>query len=67
MLIAQVERFLRTTQMPGTRFGRLAAQDPRLVTDLRNGREPRAALTQRIEGFMSGYLAATAKDTNHAR
>ena len=31
MLIREIERFLKSTGMPPTKFGRLAAQDPRLV------------------------------------
>ncbi|WP_373488210.1 hypothetical protein [Blastomonas sp.] len=54
-ILRQIERFLRETNMPRTRFGRLAAGDPRLVDDLRNGREPRAALRTRIEHFMNKY------------
>lgn len=61
MLLPRIERFLRTTQMSSTRFGRLAAHDPRLVLDMRNGREPRSAMVERVEGFMSGYLAASAR------
>ncbi|WP_343222204.1 hypothetical protein [Novosphingobium profundi] len=53
--------------MSRTKFGRLSVGDPRLVSDLRNGREPRAAMTKRIEGFMTGYLAATAENTIHVR
>ena len=41
MLIRKIEVFLRRTGMPPTRFGRLAARDPRFVFDLRDGREPR--------------------------
>ncbi|WP_438729870.1 hypothetical protein ACR9YC_03425 [Parasphingorhabdus sp. DH2-15] len=41
--------------MPRTKFGRLAAHDPRLVDDMRNGREPRAAMRKKIEHFMNIY------------
>ena len=41
MLIRSIEKFLRQTGMPATKFGRLAAHDPRFVLDLRMGREPR--------------------------
>ncbi|WP_406568363.1 hypothetical protein [Alterisphingorhabdus coralli] len=41
--------------MPRTKFGRLAARDPRLVDDMRNGREPRKAMRERIEHFMNRY------------
>ena len=56
MLIRHIERFLRETGMPWTRFGRLAAHDPRVVGDLRNGRTPRAETAARIEDFMNRYL-----------
>jgi hypothetical protein len=49
----KVQRYLRRTGMPPTRFGRLVARDPKLVNDLRNGREPRARLVRRIEAFIA--------------
>lgn len=55
MLIRKIEKFIENTGMPVTKFGRLAAQDPRLVGDLRNGREPRTAMVQRIEHFMNNF------------
>lgn len=55
MLIRKVEKFLRAHDMPPTRFGRLAANDPRLVWDLRNGREPHSRLERRLEHFMNTY------------
>ncbi len=55
MLIRRIERFLREFDMPATRFGRLAAHDPRFVLDLRNGREPRSGTVSRIEHFMSEW------------
>ena len=36
-----IERFLRDQGLPPTKFGRLAARDPRLVLDIRMGREIR--------------------------
>lgn len=56
MLLRQIEIFLRITHMPNTKFGRLAAHDPRFVGDLRNGRVPRAGTTARVENFMTAYL-----------
>jgi hypothetical protein len=56
MLIRHIERFLRETGMPWTKFGRLAAHDPRFVGDLRNGRMPRPATQARVEQFMNAYL-----------
>lgn len=61
MLIARIERFLRETGMPWTKFGRLAAHDPRFVQDLRNGRTPRDATAKRTEHFMNTY-----RETTHA-
>ncbi|WP_088307542.1 hypothetical protein [Novosphingobium sp. B 225] len=55
MLIRRIERFLRETGMPWTKFGRLAAQDPRFVEDLRNGRVPRPRTERRVEHFMNIY------------
>ncbi|MEI9849674.1 MAG: hypothetical protein WDN24_01130 [Sphingomonas sp.] len=56
-VLGKVEKFLRRTGMPATRFGRLAARDPRLVGDLRNGREPRAHMVARIEAFLADQEA----------
>ena len=58
MLIRKIEKFLRRTNMPATKFGRLAAQDPRFVLDLRNGRMPRPHTEKRIEHFMNNYAEA---------
>ena len=55
MLLRKIEVFLRRTGMPATKFGRLAARDPRFVLDLRNGREPRDRTEQRMEHFMNNY------------
>lgn len=55
MLIRRIEAFLRTSGLPATKFGRLAAADPRLVFDLRNGREPRKRMVLRVEHFMNTF------------
>ena len=55
MLIRRIERFLRQTGMPCTKFGRLTVHDPRFVEDLRNGRVPRPATAKRVEHFMNNY------------
>lgn len=55
MLIRKIDAFLRQTQMPQTRFGRLATNDPQFVFDLRRGRTPRASTEQRVEHFMNNY------------
>jgi hypothetical protein len=53
MVLPKIQKFLRRTGMPATKFGRLAVNDPRLVRDLRNGREPRARTVARIEAFLA--------------
>ena len=55
MLIRSIEKFLRQTDMPATKFGRLAAHDPRFVLDLRNGRIPRRITEQKVVQFMTSY------------
>lgn len=55
MLIRKIEKFLRRTDMAPTKFGRLAAHDPRFVFDLRNGRLPRIQTEERVEHFMNKY------------
>lgn len=57
MLIRHVEAFLRTHKMPATKFGRLAARDPRFVLDLRMGRMPRPETEARTRQWMAQYEA----------
>ncbi|HUD90549.1 hypothetical protein [Sphingobium sp.] len=54
-LLVTIEKFLRRHAMPPTKFGRECARDPRLVFDLRNGREPGPRVQRRIEHFMNSY------------
>ena len=58
MLLRKVEKFMTHHEMPATKFGRLAAQDPRFVLDLRMGRTPRAATEARIKRWMADYAAS---------
>ena len=52
-VLREIGKFLRDTGMAPTRFGREAVRDPRLVLDMRNGREPTLRMAQRIEHFMN--------------
>lgn len=52
VLMRRIERFLARSRMAPTRFGREAARDPRLVFDMRMGREPRRMLVARINRFL---------------
>ncbi|MDE1914604.1 MAG: hypothetical protein KGJ57_03975 [Sphingomonadales bacterium] len=56
MLLRTIETFLRKTGMPWTKFGRLVAHDPRLVGDMRRGRQPGPAMARRIEIFINSYV-----------
>ncbi|MDD3799059.1 MAG: hypothetical protein PHE36_07780 [Novosphingobium sp.] len=67
MLIRKIEKFLRRTGMPATKFGRLAAHDPRFVLDLRMGRIPRTGTERKVEHFMNIYENAVTGETAHAR
>ena len=53
----KIEKFLKRSRMSASKFGRLAARDPRLVHDLRRGREPGDAMAARIEAFIVAEMA----------
>ena len=52
MIGRKVERFLKDSGMSPTQFGTIVARDPRLVFDLRKGREPGPRMCARIAAFM---------------
>ena len=52
-ILRDIERFLSETGMPRTKFGRLAVRDPRLVDDMRNGRQPGPQMIKKLEHFMN--------------
>ncbi|MGP1283482.1 MAG: hypothetical protein ACTS1X_10940 [Parasphingopyxis sp.] len=51
-LLIEIDRFLRHTKMPPTRFGREAVNDPRLVFDIRRGRECGEKIRARIHTYI---------------
>lgn len=51
-LLREVEKFLRRSNVPPTRFGREAMGDPRFVFDLRNGRDPRPGTVERVRAYL---------------
>jgi hypothetical protein len=53
ILLVEIDRYLRVTGMTATKFGRLAAGDPRLVSDLRRGRIPREPLVAQVKAFIA--------------
>lgn len=52
-ILHKIDQFLHVSGMPPTLFGRNAVHDPRLVGDLRNGREPRPETVARIESYIA--------------
>ena len=51
-LLWQIERHLKATGISPTRFGRMAVKDPRLVHDLRRGRQPGERMRRRVLAFI---------------
>ena len=51
-LLGEIDRYLRVTGMPSTKFGRLAVRDPRLVHDLRRGRVPGPSICARVSAML---------------
>jgi hypothetical protein len=51
-LLRDVEKYLKNSNTPPTRFGRDAVGDPRFVFDLRNGREPRSRTEEKVRAFL---------------
>jgi hypothetical protein len=54
-LLTIVERHLRKTGMAPTRFGRTVARDPRLVHDMRRGREIGPKLAMRVLTWLDSH------------
>lgn len=55
MLLRRIERYLRKSRIAASRFGRLAARDPRFVFDLRLGRRPRRATIVRVSAWLDAH------------
>jgi hypothetical protein len=51
-LMRRIEQFLERADMKPTRFGRAAVGDPRLLSDMKNGRELRDATIARIQAWL---------------
>lgn len=54
LLLPRIERHLKERRIAPTRFGRDALNDPRLVFDLREGRQPRSATVTRVCAYLDG-------------
>lgn len=51
-LLPRIDRYLRHTDTRPTTFGRRAVNDPRLVGDLRNGRQLGPQVADRVVRFL---------------
>lgn len=51
-LLIKIDRYLRHTNMSRSQFGRLAVNDPRLITDMMRGRVIGPETSARIERFI---------------
>ena len=51
-LMRRIEKFLKREDMKPTRFGREALGDPRLISDIKNGRELRDRTLARIQAWL---------------
>lgn len=61
-LLNIIERHLRRSGTPPTRFGHEAMHDPRFVFDLRKGREPGKATVSRVLDYLARLQADAQAD-----
>lgn len=54
-LMTRIRRYLARTGMAQTVFGRAAINDPRLIDDLLNGRQPGPRTVARIDAFIAAH------------
>lgn len=57
-LLYQIEACLRATRLPVSRFGRESVRDPRIVQDLRRGRQPGPRMEARLRAYISEKMAS---------
>lgn len=55
-LLHAIEVCLKVTNIPPSRFGRDSVRDPRLVHDLRRGRQPGCRMERRMRAHVAGLL-----------
>ena len=53
-MLWKVEKYLKVNGIAPTTFGRKCAGDPRLVSDLRCGRDVGVKMSARIDAFIAG-------------
>lgn len=52
----QVEKFMKDKNVAPAQLGRWAVHDPRVIFDMRNGRQVGAAMEMRLRDFMDNYV-----------
>jgi hypothetical protein len=51
--LGDLERFCRDRRLAPSAVGRAIADDPRLIADLRDGRQPRRQMLDKIDAFLA--------------
>lgn len=59
-LLHAIEVCLRISKIPPSRFGRDSVRDPRLVHDLRRGRQPGRRMEQRVRKHIEQLMQSNA-------
>lgn len=62
MPLYRIEKYLRNTRTPPTRFARDVLGDSRFVFDLRSGREPQPSTVRKVSSFLDREFAYSADD-----
>ncbi len=57
-LLQAIETCLKLTNVPPSRFGRDSVRDPRLVHDLRRGRQPGQRIEKRVHAYIAHSIAS---------
>ncbi len=65
-LLHAIETCLKLTKVPASRFGRESVKDPRLVHDLRRGRQPGPAMERRVRLHIAATIAALPESAQKA-
>ena len=55
-VLTQIDRYLRVSNMSATRLGREVANDPRLVPDMRRGRQLRPETQRRVLDYIRARM-----------
>ncbi len=58
-LLAEIRQFIKATRMKPTAFGRAVANDPMLIANVKEGRELRRELRNRVLGFIKVHAPVT--------